>query len=144
MRFSPPGEMRPISAQASRGSSHLPPGTSKGSFTPLLQLKKFPNIPDSTREEARESRPHPEETRFRLRPRGQVSFPCMFRKEFPVFPSHLMRRCSPQESREKLQCRAIIPRVPQISQCAGVQPRWIQGIRRMDGVDVESLVYLLM
>ena len=30
---------------------------SKGSFTPLLQLKKFPDIPVSTREEARESRP---------------------------------------------------------------------------------------
>ena len=27
----------------------------------MLQLKKFPNIPVSTREEARESRPHPEE-----------------------------------------------------------------------------------
>ena len=27
---------------------------------------------------------------------------------------------------------------------AGVQPRWIQGIRRVDGVGVERLVYLLM
>ena len=27
---------------------------------------------------------------------------------------------------------------------AGVQPRWIQGIRRVDGVDVKRLVYLLM
>ena len=27
---------------------------------------------------------------------------------------------------------------------ARVQPRWIQGIRRVDGVDVERLVYLLM
>ena len=32
----------------------------------LLQLKKFPDIPVSTREEARESRLHPEEPRFRL------------------------------------------------------------------------------
>ena len=32
----------------------------------MLQLKKFPDIPVSTREEARESRPHPEEPRFRL------------------------------------------------------------------------------
>ncbi|XFG15220.1 hypothetical protein AB1E19_018844 [Capra hircus] len=38
----------------------------RGSFTPLLQLKKFPDIPVSTREEARESRPHPEEPRFHL------------------------------------------------------------------------------
>ena len=27
---------------------------------------------------------------------------------------------------------------------AGVQPRWIQGIRRVDGVGVERLVCLLM
>ena len=32
----------------------------------MLQLKKFPHIPVSTREEARESRAHPEEPRFRL------------------------------------------------------------------------------
>ena len=35
---SPPGEMRPISAEVSRGKSHLTYGNSKGSFTPLLQL----------------------------------------------------------------------------------------------------------
>ena len=45
---------------------NLASGTSKGSFTPLLQLKKFPDIPDSTREEARESRPHTEEPRLGL------------------------------------------------------------------------------
>ena len=27
---------------------------------------------------------------------------------------------------------------------AGVQPRWIQGIRRVDGVGVERLVYLII
>ena len=32
----------------------------------MLQLKKFPDIPISTREEAREFRPHPEVPRFRL------------------------------------------------------------------------------
>ena len=67
--------MRPISAEASRGLSHLTSGTSKGSFTPLLQLKKFPDIPVSTREEARESRPHPEEPRFRPLAREEGSFP---------------------------------------------------------------------
>ena len=41
--------MRNISVEASRGYSHLKSGTSKGSFTPLLQLKKFPDIPVSTR-----------------------------------------------------------------------------------------------
>ena len=54
---------------------HLTSGTSKGFFTPLLQLKKFPDIPVSTREEARESRPHPEEPGFRLLAREEGSFP---------------------------------------------------------------------
>ena len=67
--------MRPISAEESRGYSHLTSGTSKGSFTPLLQLKKFQDIPVSTREEARESRPHPEEPRFRLLARWRDPFP---------------------------------------------------------------------
>ena len=40
----------------------------------------------------------------------------MVGKEFPAFPSHLKRRRSPQESREELQGRATIPRVPQMSQ----------------------------
>ena len=104
--------MRPISAESSRGLSHLNSGTSKGSFTPLLQLKKFPNIPVSTREEAQESRPHPQEPRFRLLAREEGSFPCVEGKEFPAFPSHLKRRRSPQERREELQGRATILRVP--------------------------------
>ena len=48
----------------------------------MLQLKKFPDIPVSTREEARESRPHPEEPRFRLLAREEGSFPCVVGKEF--------------------------------------------------------------
>ena len=79
----------------------------------MLQLKKLPDIPVSTREEARESRPHPEEPRFRLLAREEGSFPCVVRKEFPAFPSHLKRRRSKQERREELQGRATIPRVPQ-------------------------------
>ena len=82
----------------------------------MLQLKKFPDLPVSTREEARVSRPHPEEPRFRLLARKDGSFPCLVGKEFPVFPSHLKRRRSLQERREELQGRATIPRVPQISQ----------------------------
>ena len=82
----------------------------------MLQLKKFPDIPVSTREEARESRPHPEEPRFRLLDREEGSFPCVVGKQFPAFPSHLKRRRSPQERREELQGRATIPRVPQMSQ----------------------------
>ena len=82
----------------------------------MLQLKKFPDIPVSTREEARESRPHPEEPRFRLLAREEESFPYVIGKEFLAFPSHLKRRCSPQERREEFQGRANIPRVPQMSQ----------------------------
>ena len=78
----------------------------------MLQLKKFPYIPDSTREEARESRPHPEEPLFRLLAREEGSFPCLVGKEFLAFPSHLTRRRSPQERREELQGRATIPRSP--------------------------------
>ena len=78
----------------------------------MLQLKKFRNFPVSTREEARESRPHPEEPRFRLIAREEGSCPCVVGKKFPVFPSHPKKRRSPQERREELQGRATIPRVP--------------------------------
>ena len=78
----------------------------------MLQLKKFPDIPVSTREEARESRPHPEEPRFRLLAREEGSFPCVVGKEFPAFPSLLKRTRSPQEWQEELQGPATILRVP--------------------------------
>ena len=65
---------------------NLASGTSKGSFTPLLQLKKFPDVPVFTREEARESCPHPEEPRFRLIAREEESFPCVFRERIPGMP----------------------------------------------------------
>ena len=82
----------------------------------MMQLRKFPDIPVSTREEAGEFCPHPEEPRFRLLAREEGSFPCVVGKEFPAFPSHLKRRRSPQDRREELQGRATIPRVPQMSQ----------------------------
>ena len=88
----------------------------------MLQLKKFPDIPVSTREEAREYRPHPEQPRFRLLTREEGSFPCVVGKEFPAFLSHLKRRRSPQERREELQGRATIPRVPQMSQSIPGKP----------------------
>ena len=43
----------------------------------MLQLKKFPDIPVSTREEARESSPHSDEPCFRLLAREEGSFPCV-------------------------------------------------------------------
>ena len=47
----------------------------------MLQLKKFPDIPVSTREEARESRPHPEEPHFHLIAREEGSIPCVVGKD---------------------------------------------------------------
>ena len=79
-------------------------------------------MPISTREESRESGPHPEEPRFRLLARDEVSFPFVFGREFPAFPSHLKRMRSPQERREELQRRATIPRAPQMSQSIPGKP----------------------
>ena len=88
----------------------------------MLQLKKFLDIPVSTREEARESRPHSEEPRFHLLARDEGSFPWVFGKEIPAFPSHLQRGRSPQERGEELQGRVTIPRVPQMSQSIPGKP----------------------
>ena len=88
----------------------------------MLQLKKFLEIPVFTREETRESRPHPQEPRFRLIAREEGSIPCVLGKEFPAFPSHLKGMRSPQERREELQGRATIPRVPQMSQSTAWKP----------------------
>ena len=87
----------------------------------MLQLKKFPDLPVSIREEARESRPHSEENRYCLLAQEEGSFPCEVGKEFPAFPSHLKRRLSPKERREELQCRATIPIDP-ISQSIPGKP----------------------
>ena len=53
----------------------------------MLQLKKFPDIPVSTREEGREFCPNIEELRFRHLAREERFFPCVLGKEFPAFPS---------------------------------------------------------
>ena len=81
----------------------------------MLQLKKFPDIPVYTRKEARESRPQPEEPRFSLIAREEGSFPCVFGKEFPAFPSHLKERRSPQERREELRVVPAFPESPDVS-----------------------------
>ena len=77
----------------------------------MLQLKKFPDITVSTREEERESRPHPEEPRFRLLAREEGSFHCLVGKN-SRHPSHLKRRRSPQEMREELLGHATLPESP--------------------------------
>ena len=78
----------------------------------MLQLKNFPDIPVSTRDKVREARPHADVSHFRLLSREEGSFPYVVGKQFPVFPSHLKRRRSPQERREELQVHATIPRGP--------------------------------
>ena len=80
----------------------------------MLPLKKFPDIPVSIREEARESLPHPEEPRFRLLAREEVSFPCVVGKEFPALPSHLrggaLHRKGERNSR-------VVPPFPEFPRC---------------------------
>ena len=49
----------------------------------MLQLKKFPDIPLSTREEAREFHPDPQEPRFRLLARKEDPFPACWGKNSP-------------------------------------------------------------
>ena len=78
----------------------------------MLKFKKLPDIPLSKREEARGSRPHPEDSCFRLLAREVGSFACVVGEDFPGFPSHLKRRRSPQERREELQGRATFPESP--------------------------------
>ena len=82
----------------------------------MLQLKKFLDIPISTREEERASRLHPEEPRYRLLAREEGSFPCRVGKEFLAFPWHLKRRRPPHERRKGIKGHATIPSVPQMSQ----------------------------
>ena len=81
----------------------------------------LPDIPVSTREEARESRPHPEETRFRLLAREEGFFPCVVCKEFPVFQSHLKRRHSHRKGERKTR---VVPHTqsPQMSQSIPGKP----------------------
>ena len=94
----------------------------QGSLTPLLQHKKFLDIPVSNREEARESHPHPEEPRIRFIVPEEGFISCVVEKEFPAIPSHLKWRRSPQERREELQGRVTIPRVPKMSQSIPGKP----------------------
>ena len=78
----------------------------------MLLLKKFPDIPVSTREEARESRPHLEDPRFHLLAREEGSFPCVLEKEFPAFPSHLKLKRSPQARQRDSRVVTPFPETP--------------------------------
>ena len=80
----------------------------------MLQLKKFPDIPVSTGEEARESCPHPEEPRFRLLAREEGSLPCVVGKEFPAFPTHLNWR---RYHRKGERNSRVLPPFPESPRC---------------------------
>ena len=106
----------------------------------MVQLKKFPDNPVFTREEAHGSRPHPEEPRFRLVARDEGSFPCFIEKGFPPFAPHLKRRRSRQERRGELQGRATIPRVPQMSQSIPEEPVFLALPRFSRGGSTHTMV----
>ena len=80
----------------------------------MLQLKKFPDVPVSTREEARESRPHPEEPRFRLIAREEGSFPAWSGKN-----SRRSRRISRGGAlhRKGERNSRVVPPFPESSRC---------------------------
>ena len=84
----------------------------------MLQLKKFPDIPVSTREEARESCPHPEEPRFRPLLEWRYPFPAWLGKN----SLHYRRISRGAERREQPQGRATIPRIPQMSKSISGKP----------------------
>ena len=97
-----------------RGYSHLNSGTSKGSFTPFLQLKKFPDIPVSTREEARESRPHPDVPRSDLLARRRDQFPACSGKNSRRF--RRIRRGGALHRKGERNSR-VVPPFPESPRC---------------------------
>ena len=76
-------------------------------FTPLLQLKKFPDIPVSTGKEAGESRPHPEEPHFRLLAREEGSFHACSGKN--SWPSSRISRGGALERKDEGNSRVVTP-----------------------------------
>ena len=80
----------------------------------MLQRKKFPDIPVSTREESGDSRPHPEKPRFRLPAREEGSFPCLVGKEFPAC-RRISRRGTLHRKGER-NCR-VVPPFPESPRC---------------------------
>ena len=80
----------------------------------MLQLKKFPDIPVSTREEARESRPHPEEPCFRLLTQGKDPFPAWSGKN-----SRRSRRISRGGAlhRKGERNSRVVPPLPEFPRC---------------------------
>ena len=80
----------------------------------MLQLKKFPDIPVSTREESRESLPHPEERCFRLLVGEEGSFPAWSAKNSRR--SHLISRGGALLRKRERNSR-VVPLFPESPRC---------------------------
>ena len=80
----------------------------------MLQLKNFPHIAVYTREEARESRPHPEEPHFRLLAREEGFIPCVAGKEFG--PSYHISRGGTLHRKGERNSR-VVPPFPECPRC---------------------------
>ena len=89
-RFLHPREGKHDTAATAREEGTRACPHSRRALTPLGILKKFPDILVSTREEARESRPHAEEPRFRFLDREEGTFPAWSGKNFRRF-RHISR-----------------------------------------------------
>ena len=80
----------------------------------MLQLKKFPDIPVSTREEAREFPPHPEEPRFRLLAPEEGSFPFVVGEKFRR-SHHISRGGALHRKGERIS--RVVPPFPESPRC---------------------------
>ena len=87
----------------------------------MLQLKKFPDIPVSTREEARESRPHPEEPVSASSSKGGF-LSLRGRERIPWVPVASQEEALSTGKARGTPGHATIPRVPQISQSIPGKP----------------------
>ena len=91
----------------------------------LHTLAATQEVPRHTRLQSRVSTRFPPTSRGAPFPppssRGGI-LPLWGRDRIPSVPSHLKRRCSPQERREELQGRATIPRVALMSQSIPGKP----------------------
>ena len=95
----------------------------------MLQLKKFPDIPISTREEARETRPHPEEPRLGLLARQVGFFPCVLGKEFRR-SRHISRGGALHRKGERNF--RVVPPIPESPRCLSPFQGNLFSLHRLD------------
>ena len=87
----------------------------------MLQLKKFPDIPVSTREEARESRPHPRSPDSASGSRGGI-LSLRGRERIPGVPVASQEEALSTGKAKGTPGSCHIPRVPQMSQSIPGKP----------------------